>query len=62
MPGLHYEPAYEEELTGLLNRALKKDIYLARYDIEIIENEALLRVSGGDARKLYNALELVVFF
>ncbi len=44
----------------MLTRALKKDIYLARYDIEIIENEALLRVSGGDARKLYNAVELVV--
>ena len=53
-------PLGEEELTGLLTKALKKDSYLARYDIEIIENEALLRVSGGDARKLYNAVELVV--
>jgi putative ATPase len=44
----------------LLNTALKKDIYLAAYDIEIAEYEALLRFSGGDARKLYNALELVV--
>jgi len=53
-------PLNENELTQLLNKALKKDIYLAKYDIEIRENEALLRISGGDARKLYNALELVV--
>jgi len=53
-------PLDENELTQLLNKALKKDIYLAKYDIEIRENEALLRISGGDARKLYNALELVV--
>jgi putative ATPase len=53
-------PLNEEELTLLLNKALKKDIYLAKFEIEIKENEALLRISGGDARKLYNALELVV--
>ena len=53
-------PLTEEELTMLLNKALSKDVYLASYDIEIVEYEALLRVSGGDARKLYNALELVV--
>ena len=53
-------PLTEEELTDLLNKALKKDIYLVKYDIEISDYEAFLRVSGGDARKLYNALELVV--
>jgi putative ATPase len=53
-------PLSESELTMLLNRALKKDFYLEKYDIDIAENEALLRISGGDARKLYNALELVV--
>jgi putative ATPase len=53
-------PLNNEELTLLLNKALKKDIYLAKLDIEIKENEALLRISGGDVRKLYNALELVV--
>jgi putative ATPase len=53
-------PLNEEELSLLLNKALKKDIYLAKFDIEIKENEALVRISGGDARKLYNALELVV--
>ena len=54
------KPLTEEELLTLLNKALKKDSYLAAYDIEIEEHEALIRVSGGDARKLYNALELVV--
>jgi putative ATPase len=53
-------PLTEEELITLMNKALKKDNYLAAYDIEIEEYEALIRVSGGDARKLYNALELVV--
>jgi putative ATPase len=54
------KPLTEEELITLINRALKKDSYLAAYKIEIEEYEALIRVSGGDARKLYNALELVV--
>jgi putative ATPase len=53
-------PLDEKELTLLLKNALKKDVYLAKFDIEIREDEALLRISGGDARKLYNALELVV--
>jgi putative ATPase len=53
-------PLNKDELLELLNRALKKDIYLGEYDIEVTEYEALLRFSGGDARKLYNALELVV--
>ena len=53
-------PLSVNDLSGLLNRALKKDIYLAEYEIEIAEYEAIIRFSGGDARKLYNALELVV--
>jgi len=53
-------PLDEEQLLQLLNKALKKDTYLAAYNIEIEEYEALMRISGGDARKLYNALELVV--
>jgi len=53
-------PLNEDELIKLMYKALKKDSFLAAYDIEIKENEALIRVSGGDARKLYNALELVV--
>lgn len=50
----------KDELLELLNRAVKKDVYLVSYDIEIAEYEALMRFSGGDARKLFNALELVV--
>ncbi|HLN55931.1 MAG TPA: replication-associated recombination protein A [Bacteroidales bacterium] len=53
-------PLSEEELRSLVDKALKKDSYLASYNIEIEEYEALIRVSGGDARKLFNALELVV--
>ncbi len=53
-------PLDEKSLRKLLERALRKDPYLAELDIEITEFEALFRVSGGDARKLYNALELVV--
>jgi len=54
------KPLDESKLTELLDRAIKKDIFLAAFDIVIEEYEAFLRVSGGDARKLYNALELVV--
>lgn len=50
----------EPELKELVDHAIKKDVHLVKYNIEIIEYEALIRISGGDARKLYNALELVV--
>jgi putative ATPase len=49
-------PVGEDELKGLVGKAIKKDTYLAQYDIEIAEYEALLRISGGDVRKLFNAL------
>lgn len=54
------KPLSEDELKGLLDKALKKDSYISAFNIEIKEYEALIRISGGDARKLYNALELVV--
>lgn len=54
------EPLGEVELRNLIDKAIKKDQFLKDYNIEIEEYEALLRVSGGDARKLFNALELVV--
>lgn len=54
------KPLGEDELKGLLDKALTKDSYLSALNIEIKEYEALLRISGGDARKLLNALELVV--
>lgn len=50
----------EEELTGLLQTAIKKDAILAQKNISIKEYEALIRLSGGDARKLLNVLEIAV--
>jgi len=49
-----------EELKSLLQLAITKDAELAKKKIAIKEYEALLRLSGGDARKLLNVLELVV--
>ncbi len=54
------KPLEKHHLETLLERALVQDTYLKEMDIEIREKEALFRFSGGDARKLYNALELVV--
>ena len=48
------------DLEELLERALKTDKYISKKKITIEETEALLRVSGGDARKLLNIFELVV--
>lgn len=50
----------KKELIKLLDQAITKDIYLKEKDIKIKESEALLRYSGGDARKLLNILELVI--
>jgi putative ATPase len=54
------EPLNKEELMGLVNEALKKDIELSQKNIKIKEEQLLLQLSGGDARKLLNLLELVV--
>jgi putative ATPase len=48
-----------EDLIGLMEKALHEDAYLKQLNIEIEEYEAILRLSGGDARKLLNVLELV---
>ncbi|NEU08930.1 replication-associated recombination protein A [Flavihumibacter sp. R14] len=50
----------EGDLHSLLSKALKEDQYLSKRKVQIKEYEALLRLSGGDARKLLNVLELVV--
>lgn len=50
----------KDELIELLNQALKEDEILKDLPIEVKEYEALLRFSGGDARKLLNIFELVV--
>jgi len=49
----------EEDLLGILHKALETDPYLDKDRIRIKEHEALLRLSGGDARKLLNIFELV---
>ena len=53
------KPLNNEDLLNLLNNALTKDVILKEKHIELKETEALLRYSGGDARKLLNILELV---
>ena len=50
----------KDDLLQLLQRALTTDIVLKERHIELKETDALLRYSGGDARKLLNILELVV--
>lgn len=50
----------KEDLLELLDRALKQDVELKKRNISLAETDALLRYSGGDARKLLNILELVV--
>jgi len=50
----------EGDLVEMLKRALQKDLTLKKLNIEIVEHEAMLQYSGGDARKLLNTLELVV--
>ncbi len=50
----------KDDLETLLQRALKTDPFLATKNIKLTETEALLRLSGGDGRKLLNIFELVV--
>lgn len=53
------QPLEREQLIGLVDDALTRDEFLRKQNLNIKEYDALLRVSGGDARKLYNALDLV---
>jgi putative ATPase len=50
----------KEDLLKILDLALKKDTELKKKEVIVEEYEALLRFSGGDARKLLNILELIV--
>ena len=50
----------KKDLESLLERAMKTDRYLSTKNIVLRETEALLRLSGGDGRKLLNIFELVV--
>jgi len=50
----------KEDLEALLQRAITEDDILAQRDITLKETEAILRLSGGDARKLLNIFELII--
>jgi putative ATPase len=53
------KPLQEESLVKLLHQAIAKDPQLQKKHIELQETAALITISGGDARKLLNLLELV---
>ncbi len=53
------EPLSRERLVLLVDEALERDEFLRKLDLTIDSYDALIRISGGDVRKLYNALELV---
>jgi len=50
----------KNDLETLLRRAIKKDDIISKKNIKLDETEALLRLSGGDARKLLNIFELII--
>ncbi|MEO2072295.1 MAG: replication-associated recombination protein A [Zunongwangia sp.] len=54
------KPFSKDDLIALLNRAMKEDKIIASKNIILKETEAILRLSGGDARKLLNIFELLV--
>jgi putative ATPase len=54
------KPLQEESLVKLLHQAIAKDPQLQKKQIDLKETAALITISGGDARKLLNLLELVV--
>ena len=53
------EPLNETQLLAMAERAMSTDEMLKLREIELVETESLLRLSGGDARKLFNLLELL---
>ncbi len=54
------ESLSKDDLISLVDKAVKEDAVLTKKKIKIKEYEALLKLSGGDARKLLNTLELIV--
>lgn len=54
------KPLDKDALINILQRAVSKDVELSKKNIQLQETSAMLRYSGGDARKLLNILELVV--
>ena len=60
LPGLCVETSGKKDLISLIDYAIHADEILKKKKIIVKESDALLRLSGGDVRKLYNALELYV--
>ena len=50
----------ENDMVNLLKRAIEKDEFISKKEIKLKETDALLQVSGGDARKLLNIFELII--
>ena len=50
----------KSELEAMVHQALEKDVDLKKIKVELKETDALLRISGGDGRKLLNLLEIVI--
>jgi putative ATPase len=50
----------KESLRNILHRAIQEDKVLSQYTIDLQEDEALIALSGGDARKLLNVFEVIV--
>ena len=50
----------EQDLLALMHKALTEDIELKKKPVKVLETAALMRFAGGDARKLFNILELVI--
>lgn len=53
-------PLGKAELEAMMRQALEKDVDLKKITVELQEIDALLRISGGDGRKLLNLLEIVI--
>ena len=53
------KPFEKDDLLQLMDNALRRDVLLKKRDIRVEETDAILRFSGGDARKLLNILELI---
>jgi len=53
------KPLEEKDLLLLLDRVLKQDDHLSKKNITLQETEALIQLSGGDARKMLNLVEMV---
>jgi putative ATPase len=53
-------PLGKAEMEAMMRQALEKDLDLKKIQVELEETDALLRISGGDGRKLLNLLEIVI--